>query len=255
MINIVNNKRRKVLQGIDFNVQVLSSGSWPFNGQGIGLIMPAELEKSAQSFNNFYTNMHSSRRLTWLYNLCKGEVVTNHLKNRYVLTVSIYQMAVLLQFNDKTSSTVQELSANTGIAQEYLDQVLQTLLKAKLVKCADVESGLTGESVIELNMAFNSKKQRINLNVPLKIEEKSEQKAAEKQIDQDRIIMIQAAIVRVMKARKELDHQNLVAEVIVQLSTRFKPQVSAIKKQIDVLIEKEYMERKEGERNIYVYIS
>lgn len=70
---------------------------------------------------------------------------------------------------------------------------------------------------------------RINLNVPLKTEEKVEQKVTEKQIDDERVYNIQAAIVRTMKARKELDHQNLVIEVITQLASRFKAQPSVIK--------------------------
>lgn len=72
---------------IDFSIQVLSSGSWPFS-QSFNFSLPSELERSVQRFNNFYADVHSGRKLIWLYNMCKGEIVTNCFKNRYTLQVS-----------------------------------------------------------------------------------------------------------------------------------------------------------------------
>lgn len=72
---------------IDFNVQVLSSGSWPFT-QTCPFQLPSELERSVQRFHTFYAGLHSGRKLIWLYNMCKGELVTNCFEKRYTLQVS-----------------------------------------------------------------------------------------------------------------------------------------------------------------------
>jgi len=74
-------------------------------------------------------------------------------------------------------------------------------------------------------------------------------------VKRDRQFEIQATIVRIMKSRKKVRHAELVALVIEQTKNRGTLDVADIKKNIDKLIEKDYMERGEGSRDVYNYVA
>ena len=67
-------------QEVEFSVQVLSSGSWPFT-PGPPFVLPPELDRAGEHFTMFYRRQHEGRKLTWLYNLSRGEIVTNCFRN------------------------------------------------------------------------------------------------------------------------------------------------------------------------------
>jgi len=78
-------------------------------------------------------------------------------------------------------------------------------------------------------------------------ENDKEREDAKARVEQDRKPQIEAAIVRIMKDRKTLDHSQLIAEVVRQLSPKFRPEVSDIKLRIESLIDREFLAR-ENER-------
>ncbi|KAI0055375.1 Cullin-domain-containing protein [Artomyces pyxidatus] len=233
---------------ITFSIMVLGTNFWPLNAPVHGFTVPTDLRPTHERFQKYYQMKHSGRKLTWLWNYSKNELRTNYLNQKYILMTSSYQMAVLLQYNDNDTLSLDELVAATEISKEILVQVLALLTKARILISEETDQ-------YDLNPNFKSKKIRVNLNQPIKAEVKAESNDVLKTVDEDRKYVIQATIVRIMKARKTMKNQPLIQEVISQISQRFTPKIPDIKKAIDTLLEKEYIERVEGTRDNFAYVA
>ena len=113
---------------------------------------------------------------------------------------------------------------------------------------------------------------RIKINQIQLKETKEENKTTHERVAADRHYETQAAIVRIMKSRKTITHAELIVEVIKATRSRGVLEQAEIKKNIekyavfpsremelecvmltvDRLIEKDYMEREEGNRYSYL---
>jgi cullin-4 len=71
-------------------------------------------------------------------------------------------------------------------------------------------------------------------------------------VARDRKYQIDAAIVRIMKTRRTLPHSQLLAEIYTLLKFPVKP--SDIKKQIESLIDREYLVR-DDKAQAYTYLA
>ncbi|KHO01543.1 cullin-1 [Metarhizium album ARSEF 1941] len=235
------------LKTVDSTFSILGTGFWPLQAPSTHFHPPVEIATEIERFTRFYKHKHDGRKLTWLWHLCKGEVRAGYCKNSktpFTFQVSIYQMAILLLFNEKDTYTYDNMVTATQLSTEVLDQALAVILKAKVL----LMDGGSGEKPgpgrsFSLNYEFKSKKIRVNLNLGGVKEAKQEETETNKTIEEDRKLVLQSAIVRIMKARKKMKHTQLVSETINQIRSRFVPKVGDIKKCIEILLDKEYLER------------
>jgi len=245
--------------GVDFSILVLATGSWPLQPPSTNFTIPKELQTCEQLFQKFYQAQYSGRKLNWLHQLSKGEMKTNYISNaktQYTLQASTYQMGVLLQFNHEESMTAEMIGIATQLTESALRTTLLSLIKCKvLVRDVPEEEEIEKHHKFSLNFDYKSKRTKVNINLPVPQQVKEDNDVTHKTVEEDRKWAIQAATVRIMKMRKRLNHANLISEVVVQLQTRFKPSITLIKKCIDILIEKEYLERVEGQKDMYSYVA
>ena len=90
--------------------------------------------------------------------------------------------------------------------------------------------------------------------VAAKGESEPERTETREKVDEDRKHEIEAAIVRIMKARRKMDHSSLVDETVMMLRPRFLAQPTQLKKRIDSLIERDYLQRDKDDKNVYLYV-
>uniref|UniRef100_A0A914CJC0 Cullin family profile domain-containing protein n=1 Tax=Acrobeloides nanus TaxID=290746 RepID=A0A914CJC0_9BILA len=266
--NITENYRQYIVgrpteQHVNFSIMVLTSGVWPAQQNFICQI-PKSLSLCMDSFTNFYMKQHNGRKLAWLLHMCHGEVTDTGLNTKnarkYTFMASTAQITVLMLFNEATEYTLAQICEHVELKKEQIMPYLQPIVKVGLVKVvgsySDLDDNVPDETKFVLNTEFQNKKMKLDLTkIRIHNEAKKDVEEVQRSVVDDRRHVIQAAIVRIMKTRKTLKHNQLMTEVLQQLSTLFQPQVPMIKKCIDLLIEKEYIKRVENDKDTYEYIS
>ena len=126
---------------------MLGAGFWPLEPKSGEFTIPTDLQKCYDRFVRYYQSKHSGRKLTWLWHVSKAEIRTRYLGTSYILMTSLYQLAVLVQFNTADAFTYKELKTATSLEDPTLKPVLQMLVKSKIINLVTED----GEDNYELN--------------------------------------------------------------------------------------------------------
>ncbi|KAJ6797627.1 cullin-3A-like [Iris pallida] len=240
-------------------VQVLTTGSWPT--QPISTCnLPAEIMGVCEKFRAYYLGTHTGRRLSWQTNMGTADLKATFGRNqKHELNVSTYQMCILMLFNSAERLSCKEIEQATEIPSSDLKRCLQSLacVKGKNVLCKDpMSKDIAEEDAFFVNDKFSSKFFKVKIGtVVAQKESEPEKQDTRHRVEEDRKPQIEAAIVRIMKSRRVLDHNNIVTEVTKQLQSRFLPNPVVIKKRIESLIEREFLERDKADRKLYRYLA
>mmetsp|Transcript_9325 Transcript_9325/g.23197 ORF Transcript_9325/g.23197 Transcript_9325/m.23197 type:complete len:791 (-) Transcript_9325:254-2626(-) len=241
--------------GVCHEVRVLQTNAWPEKADEANIVPCEEMVQCIKGFEAFYESKHSGRKLRWIYNMGQVEVAALCFERKYIFVMSAYQCLALMLFNKRKSITFKEIAEATKVPAEECRRHLlsMTVSKHRLLKHNGDDKKIDDGTQLEVNDAFVNERVKVTISLIKEKEKATEAAVAVAEAPVERKHVVDAAIVRVMKARKKLDHNSLLEEVFRQC-TLFKPQPSQIKVQIEHLIDREFLKRDAEKRNIYIYL-
>lgn len=239
---------------IDFGVNVLTTGYWPTFANP-ALKIPSSWELYEEQFRNYYLSKYSGRKLLWNRSLGNCIVKAHFPKGSKELVVSFVQALILEQFNQNESVTAADIQEATGLENAELCRNLQTLAcgKSKVLEKEPKGREIEMSDSFRINEEFTAKLYRVKINTIQLKESVQEEAHTNEQVAQDRQYQIDAAVVRIMKARRQLSHNQLISELFALL--QFPCKASDLKKRIESLIEREYIERDKNNSSLYCYVA
>eukprot|EP00298_Acanthocystis_sp_HF-20_P015237 c21068_g1_i3.p1 GENE.c21068_g1_i3~~c21068_g1_i3.p1 ORF type:complete len:620 (+),score=166.68 c21068_g1_i3:532-2391(+) len=260
MTSFSESKFRTKITDFNLEVKVLTTNCWP-SYPPCSIQIPAYLRAGEESFKQFYSQNHSGRCLSWIPQLGTSLLEVKIFSPKSTITkelhVSAFQAVCLLLFNESKSLKFSEIHDKTQISIPELKLTLQSLACAKVRVLSKNPKGKD----VDDNDSFDVDEEKITSNKLFRIkinniqakETKEEQVKTHEGVCQDRQYQIDAAIVRIMKTRKTLNHTLLVSQLFAQL--KFPVQAQDLKKRIESLIDREYMERDSKNKTVYNYLA
>lgn len=253
---------------IPTNVNVLSMHLWPksMHPQVQSTpILPPEIAEAQSKFQAFYSSVKPDRTLRWNYGLSNVDVKIRVGNKSYLASVPLLCMSILSLFGGSECYTTKQIGELTNIPLGgELERHLKSLYIApgsELLKKSPPGRDVNSNDSFTFNTEFNSSKARIKIK-KVSASKSSHADKLDKSRKEDASILAQeraqkaeAAIIRIMKARKELSHAGLVQLTIYMLQQHFKAPPQLIKRAIQRLLSKGYIERSEADPQIYRYVA
>ncbi|KAN0123228.1 Cullin-4B [Russula decolorans] len=237
---------------------VLQQSFWPFSSRTAqDAIIPVSMQSELDGFATFYNEKHQGHKIEWSHALGTVSLRAHFVVGQKELSVSLYQAVVLLLFNDMVEIPYSDVKLHTGIEDAALRCTLQSLAcgKKKVLKKRPSGRDVNDDDIFIFNDAFEDPRAKVHINSIQVKETPEESQRTQSAVEGDRKHYLDAAIVRVMKTRKQLTYEQIKFETIEAVRRHFVPEVTSIKQRIDNLVEQEYLRRDDEDRNLFFYVA
>lgn len=207
--------------------------------------IPFELEPNIAIYNKLYEKRYPHREIMW--NFSNGtSVISLTLNNKvYHIELTTSQLFLLLQFNEHKSITAVDLASNLGIPLSKLGLILQTLIKAKILKREIDKKSNDPSMLISLNHDFSHPSDKITIVSLMQQPEQLQQQMQDTEINEkfaiNRETFLQACIVRTMKRNKNMTYIALFNET--KISIPFPLEETKFTKCLDSCINEKFIEK------------
>lgn len=195
------------------------------------------MKASQKLYEDFYASRFNGRKLLWQNSLSSCILNINLSEGQKEISCNLSQAIVLLLFNERETASFSEIQNSTGLGTiayllktnmvnslfDIATKELISLLNSLSSKPHKLIINESSEATTELDrFSFNSnfESQSNKIKLPLASGEQitDDQKDVEKKVQQNRQYQLEAAIVRIMKAKKTLHHNDLINELFTVLN-------------------------------------
>ncbi|KAL3231095.1 Uncharacterized protein RNJ44_00734 [Nakaseomyces bracarensis] len=246
-----------------FKPQILTPTSWPFqNPDKIdpNFKLPAALQEVQDQFQSFYGKKYNQRVLKWSHHLSSIEVGHQFAKSYHEIHLPIYAASIFFLFKDHDNLSRNMIQDMTGLPDKELDRILLSMTTAprsRILLKNPSSKTISETDVFSINDEFTAPVLKVKLQMITGVVTagKPERTKFMDTVDRERMEVINAAIVRVMKRERRLAIGELQEAIAVEVATRFTLTIAAFKNSIETLIEKDYIQRDVDDQDTLHYIT
>ncbi|KAI0809184.1 Cullin [Irpex lacteus] len=239
------------------SVMVLQHSVWPFAGRKGDVALPEWMGEELQAFMEFYKRKHSGHKLDWDHSLGTANLRARFNGGEKELSVSLYQAIILLLFNEEEQKPFSEIKLLTQMEDGELRRTLQSLAcgKKRVLKKQPPGKDVNDGDVFLFNADFTDPAFRVHINSIQVKETAEETKRTQSLVEGDRKYALDAAIVRIMKGKQQMQYEQLKTATVDAVKHHFKPDIPMIKQRVDNLVEQDYLRRDEDDFSLLIYVA
>ncbi|EPZ31707.1 Cullin-domain-containing protein [Rozella allomycis CSF55] len=211
---------------------ILTTSFWPLKSTKSSINLPLKLKEQLDVFEKSYLLKHNGRRLNWQFNLGQADLVINFLESRHEVNVSTIQMFILLLFQEAETLNADQISKSLNITLHEMERHILSLAlgRFKILQKTPGDNFLRNSDIFTFNNSFKHKAFKFKVPLLQIKPSNSEVPNAEHSIEQ---------------VEEDRRYQYPFCCLLVLSYNMFHPEPSVIKKRIENLIEKEFIERDE----------